>query len=910
MKTVAISLGIGAILAGSFSKTFGAASKGVSNLSREVINLKNSQKLLAQYDKDKKILQDKIITIRNTRLAINQLKKSMKDEKNQTDTNRKTLENLERKISSLNKEFSKESAHLRETSYRLKEKKISLNDTAKSYNALEKGIKNAELATLRYNKANKAKENASQISGIGIKAIGYGVAGLTFAYKPIQAAIKAEANFADVKKQFDFETKEKEENFKKELHKIITEKKIAISLEELYGAAASAGQSGLKEDEAIQYIELASKVGMAFDMSREEAAQSMFEIRNSLNLPFEKLVKLTDQINYLGNTTGASATKITGFVNRVGSIGKLAGFSEGAVSAIGATLIEKGMDEERAATGARKIFSSMTKGKAVTRNQANVYKSLGINPVQLAELAQKDAERAFNLLFNKISKKRKSEQGAILFQLFGEEGKESAAKILTDLDRINENLNKMKAKDFEGSVDKEADIKRNTVKNQREILKGKLSISGSQLGTLLLPEVNKFVDTLSRGLSKLIEFQQANPEGFKKFLKGIIYGSTSLLAFGGSLKVISGGISMYSKYMEIAGFMTEHKFGTKLLNTGNKFIKGFGKTTTFIKKLSLNLVSTTTKLIGTAGKFISSLGTKLISGGVKLIGTIGKVGKAMLKFGLTLATNPITWYIAGILALVAAGYLIYKNWDKIKEKAGELKQKVVELIDKYWFLMGPLGYLVKGGMELYRNWDSIKEKAGEIKEKIADMVVKAVENWENFKAATKESLGAVFSWIEEQWNRVQEKGQQVLDFFLNIFQKIKDGISDAFSTVKGWFTSEPKNTPTGRAIPGYARGGIVSRPTLAWVGEGSSSESIIPHDNSERSFNLWEKTGRLIGAYDKINNSVNNSNIEFSFSPVIYANDSRGVREELEKSKQNAFFEFKIMMEKYENEKKRRGYGR
>lgn len=887
MKTVAISLGIGAILAGSFSKTFGAASKGVSNLSREIINLKNSQKLLAQYDKDKKILQEKIITIKNTKLAINELKKSMKDEKNQTDTNRKTLASLEKKLASLNKEFSKESANLRETSNRLKEKKISLKDTTKSYAALEKSIKNTELATLRYNKASKAKENASQISGIGTKAIGYGVAGLTLAYKPIQSAIKAEASFADVKKQFDFDTKNKEESFKKELHKIITEKKIAISLEELYGAAASAGQSGLKEDEAIQYIELAAKVGMAFDMSREEAAQSMFEIRNSLNLPYEDLVKLTDQINYLGNTTGASAAKITGFVNRVGSIGKLAGFSDGAIAAIGSTLIEKGMDEERAATGARKIFSSMTKGKAVTKNQANVYKSLGINPVQLAELAQKDAEKAFNLLFNKISKKRKSEQGAILFQLFGEEGKESASKILTDLDRINENLNKMKTKDFEGSVDKEADIKRNTVQNQLETLKGKLSISGSQLGSLLLPEVNKFVDSLSRGLSKLIEFQQANPEGFKKLLKGIVYGSTSLLAFGGSLKVISGGISMYSKYMEIAGFMTEHKFGTKLLSTGKKLVGGIGK----------------------VGKVIFKFGIKFLSTSKKLISGIGKVGKAIFKFGTSLLTNPITWYIAAILALVAAGYLIYKNWDKIKGKGEELKNKIIELIDKYWYLMGPIGFIIKGGIEIYKNWDTIKEKAGQLKEKIADMVLRVVENWEHFKAATKESLGAVFTWIEKQWNGVREKGEQVLDFFLNIFKKIREGINDAFATVKSWFTSEPK-APSSRSIPGYARGGIVTRPTLAWIGEGKNSESIIPHESSERSFNLWEKTGRLIGAYDRINNSTNNSTIEFSFSPIIYANDRHGVSEELEKSKQNAFFEFKIMMEKYENEKKRRGYGR
>ena len=108
-------------------------------------------------------------------------------------------------------------------------------------------------------------------------------------------------------------------------------------------------------------------------------------------------------------------------------------------------------------------------------------------------------------------------------------------------------------------------------------------------------------------------------------------------------------------------------------------------------------------------------------------------------------------------------------------------------------------------------------------------------------------------------------------------------------------------------IPGYAKGGIVNSPTLAWIGEGASSESIIPHDNSERSFNLWEKTGRLIGAFEKTDSS---SSFTFTYAPVINANDSKGVDEVIKKNQIDAFNEFKNMMRKYENEEKRRGRGR
>lgn len=857
MKTVAISLGIGAALAGGFSRTFGVASKGVSALSKEIINLKNSQKLLAQYDKGQKSLQDKIKTIRNTKLAISELKKSMKDSKNQTNENQKSLNNLEKKLISLQKNFHKEAASLRDTSKILKEKKINLENTAEAYKKLEKNIKIAEKAATKYRKAEGLNELGGKISKIGGTALKYGAAGLAIPTKLVQSAIKAEANFADVKKQFDFETKEDEENFKRELHKIITEKKIAISLEELYSAAASAGQSGLSQDEAVKYIELASKVGMAFDMSREEAAKSMFEIKNALNLPYENLVKLTDQMNYLGNTTGASSTKIVEFVNRVGSIGKLAGFSDGAVSAIGATLIEKGMDTERAATGAKKIFNALTKGNAASRKQLGVLSKLGLNPVELAKLSQKNAEEAMNILFKSISKKSKHEQGAILFQLFGEEGKEAAAKLLTDLDRVNENLKKINSLESKGSVDKEADIKRNTVENQMEILKGKASIIGSQLGTLLLPEVNKLVNSFSNWLTKLSELQEKHPKLFSSLIKFLTYGSVSLLGFGTGLKVIAGGIKAYSNYLRIAAFITEHQFGLKILSTVKKVSAGVTKGFKLLKLASL--------------------------------------------------ANPIAFYGAIILAVIAAGYLLYKNWDKIKEKAGELREKIVNLVDKFWYLMGPLAWIVKGGMELYRNWDKIKEKASELKEKIINMIENIVLKWQEFKIACKNVLGNVFDWIEEKWNSVKEIGANVLDFYLGIIEKISNGLGKLGNFLK--IGVEAKSTLPQRSIPAYANGGIVSKPTLALVGEGNFAETIIPHNNSERSFNLWEKTGRLIGAYDKINNSNSNTTIEFSFNPVIYAKDSNIV-EEVKKAKDEAFIEFKIMMEKYENEKRRRGYGR
>ncbi|MDR2891594.1 MAG: phage tail tape measure protein [Deltaproteobacteria bacterium] len=60
-------------------------------------------------------------------------------------------------------------------------------------------------------------------------------------------------------------------------------------------------------------------------------------------------------------------------------------------------------------------------------------------------------------------------------------------------------------------------------------------------------------------------------------------------------------------------------------------------------------------------------------------------------------------------------------------------------------------------------------------------------------------------------------------------------------------SSSTQGAAQSQTVPGYAFGGVVTRPTLAVVGEGGKAESIIPHDGSERSIGLWAQAGAALG---------------------------------------------------------------
>lgn len=885
----------------------------------------DNKKLQEEYRKLQK--ETKGITNELTPLKkrLNEVGKELSSNSKESTNLGKQQLNLENKIQSLREKQKKNINEIRETTKQLKEQSISIKDTAKSYEELEKKANAYNKALEHYQKANAIKEKGSKIASYGnlpLKAAGVAtVAGAG----ALSEAIRAETAFAGVKKQFDFETAEEEAKFKEDLLKLVAEKRIAVSLEELYGIAANAGQSGLNKDEAVGYIEAAANMGMAFNMSREQASEYMFAWRNTFEMNLTQLKELTDQINTLGNNTGASEIKIAEFITRMGNLPTVVGMATNQTAALGASLMEMGMAPEIAATGAKRLLTILNKGMAATGSEKEALNILGLDPDYLAKATLEDPEKALETVFFKLSKLKEHEQGAVMTMLFGEEGKVAAANIMGAFDRLKRNINLAKDSNiYSGATNKEAEIQKNTAANQLQVLKTEFDVIKADLGTELLPLVKEGATYLKAFLEKLLKIMKEDPEGFKRMVKLFVYGTGALYGFGGALKLIGGLLHGYAGIVNLVGLATEKELGLKtiraaktitqqfknlgsaglqvgkvigsgILNGGKLVSNGLVKFT----KMSIQYL----KLLGSTGLQVGkTIGLGILNGGKFLIGGLAKLG----SLGMAALASPITWVILGITALIAAGYMLYKNWDTVKEKAVQLKDKVVELVDKYWYLLGPIGYMIKGGKALYENWDTIKLKAGELKDKIVNMVTGAIEQWNIFKEKSLAILGIPFDWLDKKIEGIKEKGGHMLDGVLEIYEKIKNfSITDSIKNGASWL-GEQFN------IPQFATGGVVNSPTLALIGEGGSSESIIPHERTPKSLNLWEKTGKLLGAYKPTSTTNNNSSatITFSYSPTIYANDSNSLETTLKKDKGDFERWFKESMNKYEKERFRRGYGR
>lgn len=96
---------------------------------------------------------------------------------------------------------------------------------------------------------------------------------------------------------------------------------------------------------------------------------------------------------------------------------------------------------------------------------------------------------------------------------------------------------------------------------------------------------------------------------------------------------------------------------------------------------------------------------------------------------------------------------------------------------------------------------------------------------------------------------------------------------------------------------GYAEGGYVDSPELAWVGEGRSPEWIIPENNSRRSHALYAAAGEALGY-----NTGGNFAPVYSPSIVVQGNaDEEVIRQVVSESQRD----FEIKMKRYYEQQKR-----
>ena len=266
---------------------------------------------------------------------------------------------------------------------------------------------------------------------------------------------------------------------------------------------------------------------------------------------------------------------------------------------------------------------------------------------------------------------------------------------------------------FNGAAEQMAGVMMDNASGGIDILKSNIQTLAISIGDLLMPTVREIITGLQGFIQKLNSLDDGTKEMIVKI--GLVAAAVGpVLVVAGTLISSIGSI----------------------VSAGGALINGISAFATFITASVIPAIS------GVAASAVAAIP------------------------GIVAFVAPFLPFIAIGAAVVAAGVLIYKNWDKIKETAGKVGAAVKE------------------------KWDNIKQKTSEAWNNVK---AKTAEVWGNVKTKVSEVVGNIKSAVTEKWNSVKSTTATVWNNAKTVVGNAAKGMFDYAKTnlnnIKNAYTS-------------------------------------------------------------------------------------------------------------------------
>ena len=275
---------------------------------------------------------------------------------------------------------------------------------------------------------------------------------------------------------------------------------IPRTTEQITTMSAALGQSGKDVTEQLQsgILRDTAVAATAMDLDDQTAGDYMakWEVAftkrdtegNKTNYSHDDVMRLMNQINYLGANNATTAAEIASSVNKSASIGQLAGVDPSTTAAIATAMQATGVDTERTGTTISRIYTNISKGSSATKAQKEMWEELGFTATGIASSMQKDGTGTLMKVFGAINKLPDERKIAALNTLFNQWAVEGGAKVTNNLDLLMKTLSEVGDESaYSGSMEREFAINTGTEESLRTMRDNAKTVLMQDLGDSFLP---------------------------------------------------------------------------------------------------------------------------------------------------------------------------------------------------------------------------------------------------------------------------------------------------------------------------------------------------------------------------------------------------------------------------------------
>lgn len=447
---------------------------------------------------------------------------------------------------------------------------------------------------------------------------------------PVAASVKAAMDFetamAEVGKTVEFTAGNSLPKLGEELKQLSLE--IPLSASELAAITASGGQLGVADKDLIGFTTTVAKMGVAFDMSADQAGDSMAKLSNVMQIPIKEMDRIGDMINTISNNSPAKAAEIVTALSSVGSSVKSAGFTEQFSVGLTGALIAQGRDASVTSNAIESMVTTFSTLDMATTRQKEAFKALGTTSGDFAAKFKADGQAATQEFFNLVNTLPTEERTGVVSSIIGRNYGGDILAVANNVDLLGKNIDLLGTNadgtaKYLGSMNAEFNSISSTKANEVQLLKNNFNVLAITLGDALLPALGEAITAITPLVQSFASWAKENPE---------------LIA--GTVKIVGGMLLAKAAFWGVSFAVLS-------------VIRPIASLATMFSRLRAGItVLRNMAILGRLAPMIARVG-----------GAIRMVGTALRVVGAVAMANPL--FIAiGLLA--TAAYLIYRNWTPIK----------------------------------------------------------------------------------------------------------------------------------------------------------------------------------------------------------------------------------------------------
>lgn len=255
----------------------------------------------------------------------------------------------------------------------------------------------------------------------------------------------------------------------------------------LRDTAIAATAMDLDDKTAGDYM---AKWEVSFTKRDENGNKVVDENGNAVHWDHDDVMRLMNQINYLGANNATTAAEIASSVNKSASIGQLAGVDPATTAAIVTAMQASGVDTDRTGTTVSRIYTNISKGSSATKAQKEMWEELGFTATGVAASMQKNGTKTLQQVFSAINQMPDERKIAALNTLFNQWAVEGSAKVTNNLSLLETTLSQISDENYDAyknSMQREFDINAGTEESLRTMRDNAKTVLMQDLGEQFLP---------------------------------------------------------------------------------------------------------------------------------------------------------------------------------------------------------------------------------------------------------------------------------------------------------------------------------------------------------------------------------------------------------------------------------------